>query len=111
MLLVAMSKLWGIKVLCVPLYESLPINLAYISFPSIDTITNETTQKLANNVTSVYTYTPVGIESKIIILAVVFFILLFPQIKSFGVRDVKFELEPISKGSGGDREENSFKNN
>jgi len=76
-------------------------NLAYISWPLKDTITNETTQKLANNVTSVYTHTPVGIESKIVILAVLLFILLFPQIKSFAIKDIKFELEPISKGSGG----------
>jgi tetratricopeptide (TPR) repeat protein len=76
-------------------------NLVYISWPSTDTITNETTQKLANNVTSVYTHTQVSIESKIIILAVLLFILLFPQIKSFAIKDVKFELEPISKGSGG----------
>jgi hypothetical protein len=77
------------------------INLAYVSLPSTDTITNETTQKFANNISSVYTHAPVSIESKILILAVLIFILLFPQIKSFAVKDVKFELEPISKGSGG----------
>jgi tetratricopeptide (TPR) repeat protein len=82
------------------------INLAYVSLPSTDTITNETTQKFANNITSVYKHAPVSIESKIIILAVLLFVLFFPQIKSFAVKDVKFELEPISKGSGGKQLQN-----
>ena len=76
-------------------------NMAYISWPSIDIISNEITQKLANNVTNVYKHTPATIENKIIILAILLFILILPQIKSFTVKDVKFELEPISEGSGG----------
>jgi hypothetical protein len=76
-------------------------NMAYLSLPTEDTISNTTTQNLPNNVTIVTTHNPINIEYKVVILAILLFILMLPQIKSFALKDIKFELEPISKGSGG----------
>lgn len=80
-------------------YFILMIGIA--SLPSATILTNETKIVAANNATYVLKSAPVSIESQIIIIALLAFFLILPQVKSFSAKDAKFELEPISKGSGG----------
>jgi hypothetical protein len=74
-------------------------DLLYLSIFSKGIALVNVTAKLPGNVTRTETISGVSIESRLIITALLIFVLILPQVKSFSAKDLKFELEPMSKGA------------
>jgi tetratricopeptide (TPR) repeat protein len=77
-------------------------DLLYLSILSQGiTQINRTINLTKNITTQTETISQVSMESRLIITALLIFILILPQIKSFSAKDLSFELEPMSKGASG----------
>jgi len=74
-------------------------DLLYLSIFSKGIALVNKTINLSENITRTETISQVSIESRLIITALLIFILILPQVKSFSAKDLKFELEPMSKGA------------
>jgi tetratricopeptide (TPR) repeat protein len=60
---------------------------------------NTTTKNIAESTTKVVRTTDYSLESRILVVALIIFLLVLPQIRSLGFKEVKLDMEPITKGS------------